>query len=141
MAAATDDFDGAMLDIVSNYDKCMTLRPKQRDVFERIWNGQRDMIVSLPTGYGKSVIFHLIGRLLRKRGNVGDVTLVVCPLNLIQKDQLESLREHNISACKLDITGKGSYLVEEEEEEDEGDDFNFDKVSKPILVDLDLLVD
>ena len=74
--------------------------------------------MSLPTGYGKSLVFHLCGKLLcaKQLGQPG-TTIVISPLNIIQKDQLTKLRQHNISACRLDVCGRATSNVFLEEEE------------------------
>ena len=62
-------------------------------------------MVSLPTGYGKSVIFHLCGRLLCSKNNLDrGVTVVISPLNVIQMDQMKLLREKQIKACRVGCT-------------------------------------
>lgn len=41
------------------YSPTLLLKPLQLDVLEHVINGQ-DVIANLPTGYGKSLIFHLL---------------------------------------------------------------------------------
>jgi len=59
--AMESNFDEVLNEIVDVYDQGMTLKVRQREVLESVWEKEKDMIISLPTGYGKSVIFHLIG--------------------------------------------------------------------------------
>ena len=92
----------AIEDIVKSYDKNIVLKEKQRDALLHLASEKGDLIVSLPVGYGKSLIFHVLPQILRKE-KANPVVLVVSPLNIIQKDQCQSLRQHNISCCRLDI--------------------------------------
>ncbi|KAH3781580.1 hypothetical protein DPMN_159479 [Dreissena polymorpha] len=66
-------------------------------------NRKGDIIVNLPVGYGKSIIYHLLPKVIGENVNK-PVVLVVCPLNVIQKEQCVSLRKNNISSCRLDIS-------------------------------------
>ncbi|KAH3886486.1 hypothetical protein DPMN_010496 [Dreissena polymorpha] len=89
-------------DIVLGYDEKLVLKEKQSEVLLHLLNKKGDLIVNLPVGYGKSIIFHLLPKLLDE--NVfKPVVIVVSALNIIQKDQLVSLKSHNISSCRLDI--------------------------------------
>jgi len=95
-----------MTAILQNYDKNVRLKPKQEEIFRLLWEGTEGIIASLPTGYGKSLIFHLCGRLLSQKKKISNgVTMVVAPLNIIQRDQVTSLQKHNISACTLNVQG------------------------------------
>ena len=89
-------------DIISIYDKNIVLRDKQREALIHLGNRRGDLVVSLPVGYGKSIIFHVLPKILGK-DKKNPVVLVVSPLNIIQKDQCKSLRDHNISCCRIDI--------------------------------------
>ena len=51
-----------------------------------VGNRKGDLVVSLPVGYGKGIIFHVLPNILRK-DNKNPVVLVIYPLNIIQKDQ------------------------------------------------------
>ena len=75
----------------------MILKPKQHEVFKEIWEGAQSLLVSLPTWYGKSVVFHFCGRLLCSKNNLNrGVTVEISPLNVIQMDQLKVLKEKHI---------------------------------------------
>ncbi|KAK6179752.1 hypothetical protein SNE40_012040 [Patella caerulea] len=104
-----------------------TLKPQQRDILNYMWNNPTvNLLISLPTGYGKSIFYHLGGLLLHRKNclsrggtvtvesrfvcdceptSTKEIPLVIVPLNLIQKDQLLSLKARKINACKLDIFG------------------------------------
>lgn len=61
------------------------LRPGQEEAIRALWSG-RDALVVLPTGWGKSAIYQIAGRLL------GGTTVVVSPLLALQRDQAEGMR-------------------------------------------------
>ncbi|MDB9376575.1 DEAD/DEAH box helicase, partial [Nodularia sphaerocarpa] len=69
-------------------------RPGQRQIIEDALEN-RDLLVVMPTGGGKSLCFQLPA--LIKPG----LTVVVSPLIALMQDQVESLRNNNISATFL----------------------------------------
>ena len=80
--------------IVTNYHDVF-LRVKQYKVLEAVLSG-RDVIAILPTGYGKSVIFHLLPYLFDYISKLNEspqnsIILVVTPLNALVDDQLKIL--------------------------------------------------
>ena len=116
--ASSKDFSEIISQILPKYRDNFTLRPLQKEVLEYVYNKESHAIVSAPTGSGKSVIFHLIGKILwlKRHDEPGcHITLLIAPLNIIQADQLKSLRAAGISACKLDIEGHGSCLTPSED--------------------------
>ena len=78
---------------------------------EAIYGG-KDCVAVLPTGYGKSLIFHLLPALLR--GKLDDegpsspqaVVVIVSPLNALIKDQLRRINERSIRAAALNVKRK-----------------------------------
>ena len=69
------------------------LKVEQVICLEAIYHG-RDVVAVLPTGYGKSVIFHLLPSLFLDKINCGrraaqshPVVIFVSPLNALIKDQ------------------------------------------------------
>ena len=70
--------------------------------------------VCYPTGYGKSIIYQLCGRVLSEIKN--HVTIVITPLNVIQEDQMRSLLTRGISSCRIGVTGQTAHFVSEKEE-------------------------
>lgn len=77
------------------------LKPLQVKCFEYIFKGH-DVIGVLPTGFGKSLLFHLLPKFLpvKTRRNI---VLVVCPLNSIIEDQLKVLKNRGVSADVLQL--------------------------------------
>ena len=86
----------------------INLKPKQTKCLEAMYN-RRDTVAVLPTGYGKSLIYHLLPTLLdernlyeqRRSGEIvlsrsSPVILVVSPLNSLVDDQI---RKINDSTC------------------------------------------
>ena len=76
------------------YDSSLVLKNEQIESLRFFLEG-KDILVNLPTGFGKSLVFHLIPYLTSKS------VLVICPLNIIQSDQLKTLSQHGLSACRL----------------------------------------
>ena len=69
---------------------------------------RKDLVAVLPTGYGKSLIFHVLPRLLKERDAMSSststtciksVVLVVSPLNALMFDQISILREKGVQAA------------------------------------------
>ena len=89
---------------VSNYQDFF-LHVKQYKVLEAVLSG-RDVIAILPTGYGKSVIFHLLAYLFDYISKLNEspqnsIILVVTPLNALVDDQLKILTHRGISSTVL----------------------------------------
>ncbi|WP_016949927.1 DNA helicase RecQ [Anabaena sp. PCC 7108] len=83
-------------------------RPGQRQIIEDALEN-RDLMVVMPTGGGKSLCFQLPA--LLKPG----LTVVVSPLIALMQDQVEALRNNNISATFLN-SSLNSYKVRSREE-------------------------
>jgi ATP-dependent DNA helicase RecQ len=87
------------------YDR---FRPGQRQIIEDALQN-RDLLVVMPTGGGKSLCFQLPA--LLKKG----LTVVVSPLIALMQDQVEALRNNNISATFLN-SSLNVYKVRSREE-------------------------
>lgn len=83
-------------------------RPGQRQIIEDALQN-RDLLVVMPTGGGKSLCFQLPA--LIKKG----LTVVVSPLIALMQDQVEALRNNNISATFLN-SSLNPYKVRSREE-------------------------
>lgn len=71
-----------------------TFRPQQKDVVHELMSN-KDVLLLMPTGGGKSICFQLPA--LLKDG----ITLVISPLIALMKDQVEALIANGISAAFL----------------------------------------
>ena len=72
-----------------------SFRSGQREVIQSLLSGKSCLAV-LPTGAGKSLLYMLPSQLLE------GVTVVVSPLLALMRDQVEALREQNITAARID---------------------------------------
>ena len=73
--------------------KFSTLKENQRSALKYLVEGN-DCICSLPTGYGKSLIYELLPFL-----DTGCLVVVVVPLNAILNQQMEKLGNLALSLC------------------------------------------
>lgn len=102
----------------------INLKPKQVKCLEAIYSG-RDTIGVLPTGYGKSIIFHLLPGLFFDKINsrytktdspFHPVIVVVSPLNSLISDQIRRSTEGKVKAVILNVRkAKNSDNLELEE--------------------------
>ena len=112
---------------VTNYENIF-LKVKQYQVVESVLL-KRDTIGILATGYGKSVIFHLIpfaADYLYKNFNGrniqnGNIILIITPLNAIIDDQISILKKHGIKATVLRADTITAMTKESDTEEIEGE--------------------
>ena len=115
------EFSSAIQNVMSKFLKCnpsICLKPKQLESLKIIWNRNCDLIVNLPVGYGKSLIFYMLPDLLKLKYNTtSSMIIVVAPLNITQQDHL---KEVGIAACRLDI--KGRVIIEGDESDSDGED-------------------
>ena len=86
----------------------VNLKVKQVICLKAIYHGL-DGVAVLPTGYGKSVIFHLLPSLFLDKINYehgAAAPIVVSPLNALIKDQIRRLQEGNVKAAILNVKKK-----------------------------------
>ena len=108
---------------VSNYHDIF-LKVKQYKILELLVFLRRDTIGILPTGYGKSVLFHLLPFIFdyrNKHGKVknGSIVLVITPLNAPIQNQLSILKSCGIEAVALNTVQGHSVVSTDEDEGDE----------------------
>lgn len=89
-------------DIVAAYDTDIKLRKEQEQALLFLMKQKGDLLVNLPVGFGKSLIYHLLSQALA----TNRISPVVSPLNIIHKDQMEDLKKHGIFACRINICSK-----------------------------------
>ena len=108
---------------VTNYSNIF-LKVKQYQILESILLKRRDTIGILPTGYGKSVIFHLLPYVAdyldkttddMKENTCGNIVLIVTPLNALIDNQISILHEHKIEATVLKCNSHTGDETENEE--------------------------
>ena len=106
-------FSGLHYAIVNSSYWNINLKPKQVQCLEATYFG-RDTIGVQPTGYRKSIIFHILPGLLFDKINsraarfssasiINPVVVVVCPLNLLITDQIRRNTEGKVKATVLNV--------------------------------------
>ena len=116
----------ALLNSVYQY---IILKPKQVLCLESVYL-QNNVMCVLPTGYGKSLIFHLLPMLLfaklKLRGNVlrgwrskgvstrlvDSIVIVVSPLNSLMSNQISRLGASGIKASVINIKFRKRDLIQ-----------------------------
>src|SRR5215213_5625930 len=89
--------DAALADALQRYWGYTSFRPLQREAMDAILSN-RDSLVVLPTGGGKSLCY-------QAPAVVRDgLTVVVSPLIALMKDQVDGLTRIGVSAAPLDST-------------------------------------
>jgi superfamily II DNA helicase RecQ len=126
----------------SFYDE-IVFKPKQVVCLESMYL-QNDVMCVLPTGYGKSLVFHLLPMLLFVRGRicswkskdiaattVSSIVMVVSPLNSLISDQVARLYASGIRASVIDvITRQHQSNVDSEENIEHDVDFRLCDAAK-----------
>ena len=115
--------------VLNSLYKETILKPKQVVCLERLYL-QNDVMCVLPTGYGKSLIFHLLPMLLfaksklcgdlrfgwRSKGIctevVDSIVIVVSPLNSLMSDQISRLGLSGIRASAINVKNARPVLDE-----------------------------
>mgnify|MGYP001236832579 CR=1 FL=1 len=88
-----NDYDTYKKFLHQNWGYKDFIKGTQKPAIEKIINSKKDILLRLPTGAGKSIIFHLPA-LLRSNFS-GKLTIVITPLRALMKDQVDGLRERN----------------------------------------------
>lgn len=101
--------------VVNSAYRSVVLKPKQVICLENVYL-DKDVVCVLPTGYGKSLIFHLIPSLMFARSrlswrslqqttftDVSSIVIVVCPLNALIKNQIFRLRSSGVQASAISV--------------------------------------
>ena len=104
-----------MADLSSSFSKVCEqfkfseLNKHQKEAIISVVLKKKDVFVSLPTGFGKSVIFQALPMVFDGfTGESGHIVIVVSPLLSLIKDQTERLRQVGISCVSLsDVSMQG----------------------------------
>lgn len=81
----------------------------QRPAIQKLIETKRDILLRLPTGAGKSIIFHLPA-LLRSKSS-GRLTVVITPLRALMRDQVEGLwRKHFTESVDYLSGGRDAWI-------------------------------
>ena len=99
--------------IVNSEYSNIILKPKQVLCLEAVYHG-KDLLAVLPTGYGKSLIFHLLSSLIAEKNRRTDVLekpaiIVISPLNSLINDQLQKINHLCERAVVLSVKGHDSH--------------------------------
>ena len=124
----------------------IVLKPKQVICLESVYL-DKDVMCVLPTGYGKSLIFHLLPMLLFAKHKlhsdvfggwksnlesistavVDSIVIVVSPLNSLMRDQISRLQMSGIEASVIGVKElRRQQMASSSDDEDIGDDFDLD---------------
>ena len=109
MTSAADPITTGILTTVRRYWGYSELRPLQEEAI-RAGLQQRDSLVVMPTGGGKSLCYQVPAELAQR------TDVVVSPLIALMKDQVDGLRECGYPAGAL-YSGMPSHAVQETEEQ------------------------
>ena len=96
----------------------LTLKDEQKQAINAVYGGS-DVFVFLPTGFGKSICFHVLPFLFNhKLGLVGGqkkkCVIVVSPLISLMVDQVRSLRSNSVEAVVISSNSRENSLVSKE---------------------------
>ena len=111
-----DQFSKALAESLAGFS-FKSLKPEQRECIRRLICVKEDVLVILPTGFGKSIIYQLLPKVLEhlhkdETGAVQFVVIVVSPLDYIRQQQVSNLTKSN---C-----GVTAAAIGESEEKDQG---------------------
>ena len=87
-----EDYESYQKFLEANWEH-KDFKPLQKPAIESILQSKKDLLLRLPTGEGKSVIFHLPA--LYRSQHTERLSIVITPLRALMHDQVEGLRQKN----------------------------------------------
>ena len=96
-------------------DENFRLKAEQRAIIEAVVCSKKDVLGVLPTGFGKSLVFHLLSDVFDFVDAKGPptktkaITIVVSPLNALMRDQIGKL--DHLGAIILDGAKRTNHLA------------------------------
>lgn len=129
--------------LLNSVYKGIILKPKQVLCLEGAYLG-KDVMCVLPTGYGKSLIFHLLPMLIFAKYKLGSdvlvgwrsksvstalvntIVIVISPLNSLMSDQISRLKMSGIQASVIGVKESSGDEIANSSDENMDDEFNVD---------------
>ena len=117
MAADNELFELALRNSIQ-FLKLQNLKPEQEQSIKAVALNRRDVLVILPTGYGKSIIYQILPKLYEERSVLRGkkelfCVVVVSPLEYIRRQQVDRLRKLGLrSACLEESPVSDGEIVE-----------------------------
>ena len=103
---SNDKFQKALGDSLRDFPHITGLKAEQERCIKSI-AGKHDVFAILPTGFGKSLIFQILPRVLKERWKMERTTvLVVTPLVSIMKEQVEEMKWLGLKASAIGLGGE-----------------------------------
>lgn len=94
------------------YGKNAAFREGQKDAIQAVLQGKRTLVVE-KTGWGKSLVYFLTTRLLRKQGK--GFTIVISPLIALMRNQIEQAEKAGLTARTMNSNNIEEWQEIEEE--------------------------
>ena len=101
-----DQFSKALAESITGFS-FKSLKPEQRECIRRLICVKEDVLAILPTGFGKSIIYQLLPKVLEhlhkdETGTAQFVVIVVSPLDYIRQQQVSNYKVELWSNCCSD---------------------------------------
>lgn len=87
-----------LLELKNAYGENAEFREGQKEAIESVLEGQRLLVVQ-KTGWGKSLVYFLATKILRKKGN--GITLIISPLLALMNNQVDSADKLGIHVATI----------------------------------------
>lgn len=104
--------DELLLELKNAYGKSAEFREGQKEAIESVLKGQRLLVVQ-KTGWGKSLVYFLATKLLRKRGK--GITLIISPLLALMNNQVDSANKLGMKVATINSANaeEWDFIMEE----------------------------